>query len=38
MVVDALLDTELAPLVLAVVTGDGGDPGAVSLVADDDSG
>jgi len=27
MVVDALLDTELAPLVLAVVTGDGGDPG-----------
>ena len=38
MVVDALLDTELAPLVLAVVTGDGGDPGAVSLIADDDSG
>jgi len=29
MVVDALLDTELAPLVRAVVTGDGGDPGAV---------
>jgi maltokinase len=36
VVVDALLDAELAPLVLAAVSGEVDDPGAVVAVADDE--
>ncbi|MHB8220812.1 MAG: hypothetical protein ACYDHU_10925 [Acidimicrobiales bacterium] len=38
VVVDALRDAELAPLVLAAVHGGEGDPGAPAPVSDDDAG